>query len=50
MPYRETYQPMIVYLPKTWLLREGWRRHGLIRFDEVPSQKQVRLQQPAIAQ
>ena len=22
--------------PKTWLLRVGWRRHGLIRLDEVP--------------
>jgi hypothetical protein len=21
---------------QTWLLREGWRRHGLLRFDEVP--------------
>jgi hypothetical protein len=21
---------------RTWLLREGWRRHGLIRLDEVP--------------
>lgn len=30
------YQQLIVWLPKTWLLREGWRRHGLIRMDEVP--------------
>ena len=22
--------------PQTWLLRTGWRRHGLIRSDEVP--------------
>jgi len=22
--------------PRTWLLRVGWRRHGLIRFAEVP--------------
>jgi REP element-mobilizing transposase RayT len=36
-PLRETYLPLVTYLPKTWLLREGWRRHGLIRFDEVPS-------------
>jgi hypothetical protein len=21
---------------QTWLLRAGWRRHGLIRSDEVP--------------
>ncbi|HEU4612214.1 MAG TPA: hypothetical protein VFS15_09055, partial [Kofleriaceae bacterium] len=34
---RETYQPMVVYLARTWLLREGWRKHGLIRFEEVPS-------------
>jgi hypothetical protein len=38
---RETYQPMIVYLPRTWLLRVGWRKHGLIRFDEVPSARQL---------
>ncbi len=23
--------------PQTWLLREGWRRHGLIAIDETPS-------------
>jgi putative transposase len=22
--------------PQTWLLREGWRRHGLLAIDEVP--------------
>ena len=32
-----TYDPMIVWLPRTWLLREGWRRHGLIPCREVPS-------------
>ncbi|MEO8549295.1 MAG: transposase [Kofleriaceae bacterium] len=26
----------IVWLPRTWLLRVGWRRHGLISIDEVP--------------
>ena len=31
-----TYQELIVWLPRTWLLRVGWRRHGLIRADEVP--------------
>ena len=36
-PLRDTYDPLVVYLPKTWLLREGWRRHGLIRVGEVPS-------------
>ena len=34
--WRETYQPMVVYLARTWLLREGWRRHGLIGFHDVP--------------
>ncbi len=36
MTYRDEYQPLVVYLPKTWLLSEGWRRHGLIPFDFVP--------------
>jgi REP element-mobilizing transposase RayT len=31
-----TYEGLIVWFPKTWLLREGWRRHGLIGLDEVP--------------
>jgi REP element-mobilizing transposase RayT len=34
---RETYDPLVVYLPKTWLLQQGWQKHGLISFDEVPS-------------
>jgi REP element-mobilizing transposase RayT len=33
---RATYKELWVWLPKTWLLREGWKRHGLIRTDEVP--------------
>jgi REP element-mobilizing transposase RayT len=33
---RETYKPIPVWLPKTWLLREGWRRYGLIGVREVP--------------
>jgi REP element-mobilizing transposase RayT len=28
-------QPAVV-APQTWLLRAGWRRHGLIRSDDVP--------------
>ena len=34
--WRDTYDPLVVYRPKTWLLREGWTRHGLISFTEVP--------------
>ena len=33
--YRETYRPLIVWLPRTWLLSTGLRRHGLIRQAEV---------------
>ena len=32
-----TYDPLVVYLPKTWLLREGWRIGGRISMFEVPS-------------
>jgi putative transposase len=32
----ETYVPLPVWEPRTWLLREGWRRYGLIRSTEVP--------------
>jgi len=35
--WRETYDPLVVYLPQTWLLCDGWRKHGRIAFDEVPS-------------
>jgi REP element-mobilizing transposase RayT len=43
--WRETYLPMVVYFPKTWLLYEGWRKHGLVSFFEVPSKRPV----PAVA-
>jgi REP element-mobilizing transposase RayT len=29
--------PPAVVAPRTWLLGAGWRRHGLLRFDEVRS-------------
>jgi hypothetical protein len=32
-----TYDPLVVYQPKTWLLREGWRKAGAISYREVPS-------------
>jgi putative transposase len=35
-----TYEPLWVYRPGTWLLREGWKRHGAtISCREVPSAK-----------
>ena len=29
--------PMLVGMPRTWLLREGWKKHGAISCREVPS-------------
>ena len=34
--HRDTYDPLVVYFPKTWLLSEGWRKAGTISFYEVP--------------
>ena len=31
-----TYQALWVWLPKTWLLRGGWTKHGLVSTREVP--------------
>jgi REP element-mobilizing transposase RayT len=36
-PIRETYDPMIVRRPTTWLLAEGWKLAGEISAREVPS-------------
>jgi REP element-mobilizing transposase RayT len=33
-----SYEPLLVYQPTTWLLREGWRKAGPISCREVPSQ------------
>ena len=36
----ETYDPLVVYQPRTWLLRDGWRKGGApISTREVPSAK-----------
>jgi REP element-mobilizing transposase RayT len=35
----ETYDPLVVYQPKTWLLKEGWKKSGSISCREVPSAK-----------
>ena len=36
-PPPPTYEPLLVRRPTTWLLRTGWKRHGLISYREVPS-------------
>jgi hypothetical protein len=33
----ETYDPLIVYQPRTWLLKTGWRKAGEISCRAVPS-------------
>ena len=38
-PLRETYDPLVVYRPQTWLLREGWKLHGSISARDVPSKR-----------
>jgi REP element-mobilizing transposase RayT len=36
----QTYDPLVVYQPRTWLLRDGWRKGGApISIHEVPSAK-----------
>jgi REP element-mobilizing transposase RayT len=42
-PIREGWLSMFVWLPRTWLLAEGWRRHGLIEAREVPSHRRVAM-------
>jgi len=37
----EDYDPLPVLYPQTWLLREGWRRHGLIDPRETPGERQA---------
>jgi hypothetical protein len=37
---RETYDPLVVRRPESWLLREGWRKAGgPIPAREVPGQR-----------
>jgi hypothetical protein len=39
-PIRETYDPLLVRRPQTWLLREGWLgRGGPISAREIPSRR-----------
>jgi hypothetical protein len=36
-PIRETYEPLVVRRPKSWLLREGWKLGGSVSVYDVPS-------------
>jgi REP element-mobilizing transposase RayT len=33
-----SYDPLVVYQPRTWLLRESWKKHAAISCRDVPSQ------------
>ena len=35
-PRPPDYEPLLVRPPTTWLLRTGWKRHGLISVSEMP--------------
>jgi hypothetical protein len=32
-----SYDPLLVRRPRTWLLRQGWKRHGTISCFDVPA-------------
>jgi REP element-mobilizing transposase RayT len=38
-PLRETYDPLMVRRPQSWLLREGWKLGGSISARDVPRQQ-----------
>ena len=38
-PIRETYDPLFVRMPESWLLREGWKLCGSISAHDVPSKR-----------
>jgi REP element-mobilizing transposase RayT len=38
-PIRETYDPLVVRRPATWLLAEGWKKAGEISAREVPGRR-----------
>ncbi|HEY0478348.1 MAG TPA: transposase [Kofleriaceae bacterium] len=38
-PIRETYDPLVVRRPRTWLLAEGWKLAGAISARSVPSKR-----------
>jgi len=38
-PIRDGYDPLVVRRPRSWLLRDGWKRAGEISAREVPSRR-----------
>jgi REP element-mobilizing transposase RayT len=37
---RASYEPIMSWRPRTWLLSEGWRRYGLVSVHEVPGPRE----------
>ena len=38
-PLRETYDPLVVFRPRSWLLRDGWAKTGTISYRDVPGRR-----------
>ncbi len=38
-----SYEPLVVYEPRTWLLRVGWQMYGLLDTQEVPTARKARV-------
>lgn len=38
-PIRETYDPLVVRRPESWLLREGWKRARAVSVHDVPGKR-----------
>jgi REP element-mobilizing transposase RayT len=41
-PLPRVLDPPPTWAPRTWLANVGWRRHGLIKFDEAPQHQPTR--------
>jgi len=44
-PFRATYDPLVVFCPKTWLLIEGWKLAGPISARDVPGPRRAHAPQ-----
>ena len=43
---REVYKPLPVWEPRTWLLYDGWKRHGYVDVRETPGAKPTKSAVP----
>ena len=43
MPWPAAYAPIPVAFPRTWFLRVGWLRHGLIDIEALGMQRDCRI-------